>query len=454
MVRLKKCKKMKITFLSIGLSIFSVCAMGQGFTLKQCVEYANKNNGNITNANYDVDIAQKKVNEQIGSMLPQIDASGSYTDNLKLSTTVLPGDLMGQPGTNISVKMGTQHNITGGVQLTQKIFDPTFSVALKAAKLSKDQTEQMLKQTTEKIQYNVSSLYYQTLVIEKQKNSLQAAFNSSKVTLESTELKFKNGMARQIDVDKIRVSFNNTKSQLQQSELSYKQSLNNLKYCMGMPVDSTIVLLDTTLSIGIPIADTLSGGFSIENRSDYQLQKISLSAYETDKKRNMAGYLPSLSFNAYYGTNAMRSEFDFFKGGSWYPNSYIGFSLKLPIFDGMQRHSRVVQSKLNIEKSKVSIRQAEESIKVELSNNEMEYRNSIDNIQNEKANLDLAESVLKSTQLQYKQGTSSALDLVQAESSYRESLNSYYNKLLNFYVARINLEQSKGTLSNYINTLK
>jgi len=335
MVRLKNSKKMKITFLSVGLSIFSVYAVGQGFTLKQCVEYANKNNCNITNANYDVDIAQKKVNEQIGSILPQIDASGSYTDNLKLSTTVLPGDLLGQPGTNISVKMGTQYNVSSGVQLSQKIFDPTFGVALKAAKLSKEQTEQMLKQTTEKIQYNVSSLYYQTLVIEKQKNSLQAAFNSSRVTLESTELKFKNGMARKIDVDKIRVSFNNTKSQLQQSELSYKQSLNNLKYIMGMPVDSSIVLLDTTLRIDVPLPNTISDAFSINNRTDYQLQKITLSAYEADKKRNMSGYLPSLSFNAYYGTNAMRNEVDFFKGGLWFPNSYIGFSLKLPIFDGL-----------------------------------------------------------------------------------------------------------------------
>jgi outer membrane protein TolC len=129
MVRLKNSKKMKITILTVVLSIFSVCAVGQGFTLKQCVEYANKNNGNITNANYDVDIAQKKVNEQIGTILPQIDASGSYTDNVKLNTTVLPGDLMGQPGTNISVKMGTQHNISGGVQLTQKIYDPTFGTA-------------------------------------------------------------------------------------------------------------------------------------------------------------------------------------------------------------------------------------------------------------------------------------------------------------------------------------
>jgi outer membrane protein len=451
---MKNNKKMKIIFLSIWLSIISVCAVGQSFTLKQCVEYANNNNGNITNANYDVDIAQKKINEQIGSFLPQIEASGSYTDNLKLNTTVLPGDLMGQPGKNISVKMGTQHNVSGGVQLSQKIYDPTFALALKATKLNKDQMEQLLKQTREKIQYNVSTLYYQTLVIAKQKNTLQAALNSSKASLESTELRFKNGIARKIDVDKIRVSFNSTKSQFQQSELSYKQSLNNLKYSMGMPVDSCIILVDTTLTIDIPLYDTVACCYFIENRTDYQLQKIQLRVNEADKKRNISGYLPALSFNAYYGTNALRNEFDFFRSGSWYPNSYVGFSIKLPIFDGQQRHSRIAQSKLNIEKTKVSILQTEESIKVELSNSEIEYRNAIDNIHNEKSNLDLAESVFKSTQHQYQQGTSSALDLVQAESSFRESLNSYYNKLLNFYLARINLEQSKGTLSNYINNLK
>jgi len=454
MVQLINIKKMKVPILSFGFCVLSICAMGQEFTLKQCIEYAQKNNGNIINANYDIDIARIKVNEQIGSIFPQIEASGSYIDNLKLSTTVLPGDIIGQPGTDVALKMGTQHNVSGGVQLSQKIYDPTFPVALKAAKLGKEQSEQLFKQTTERVQYNISSLYYQALVIEKQMNSLQAASNSSKVTLESTELRFKNGMARQIDVDKIRVSFNNTKSQLQQCELSYKQLLNNLKYSMGMSVDSTIVLHDTALTIDIPIVDAVLDSFSIENRADYQLQKITLSAYEDDKKRNVAGYLPSLSFNAYYGTNAMRNEFDFFKGGGWYPNSYIGLSLSLPIFDGTQRQSRISQSKLNIEKSKVNIRQTQESIKVELSNSEIEYHNAIDNIQNEEANLDLAESVFKSTQLQYQQGTSSTLDLVQSETSYRESLNNYYSKLLSLYIARISLEQSKGTLTEYINNSK
>ncbi|MBL4561382.1 MAG: TolC family protein [Labilibaculum sp.] len=454
MIQLINIKKMKVHILFLGLSIFSLHAVGQSFTLKQCIDYAQKNNGDIINANYDIDIAQKRVNEEMGSMFPQIDASSAYTNNLKLNTTVLPGEILGQPGTNIAVQMGTQHNVSGGVQLSQKIFDPHFGTSLKATQLSKKQSELALKQTTEQIQYDISYLYYQTLVIKMQMNSLQVASNSSKALMEATELRFKNGMAKQIDVDRIKVSHNNTRSQLNQIELSCKQSLNNLKYSIGMPVDSLIVLADSSFNIEIQELVLATNSSSFENRTDYQLQKLALNSYELEKKLNATGYLPSLSFNAYYGVNAMRDEFDFFNNGDWHPNSYIGLSLRIPVFDGMQRQSRIAQSKLEIEKSKVTINQFQELIKVELSNSEIQYQNAIDNIQSEQANLNLAESVLKSTQLQYEQGTSSALDLVQAESSYRESFNNYYNKLLNYYIAQINLEHSKGTLTEYLNNLK
>jgi len=440
-----------LLILILELSTFPLLAQ-KSFTLKQCVEYANKNNGNIINANYDVAISEKKVNEQIGTMLPQIDASSSYTDNLKLSTTLLPGEMLGQPGTKVPITMGTKHNVTGSVQLTQKIFDPTFGAALEASKISKQQSEQTLQKTNEQTAYNISGIYYQTLVIEKQKNSLRATLNASEKSLASTILKYQNGMAKKVDVDKIRVSYNNTKSQLQQYELSYKQSLNTLKFQMGMPVDSLVVLSDTVLNSQNQALEIQTDSFNIENRIDYKLQKIGLSAYETDRKRNVAGYLPSLSFNANYGYNAMRNTFDFTKsGGQWYPSSSIGLTLKVPIFDGLQRHARVSQSKLNIEKSKVTIHLTEQSIKVDISNYEMQYRNAIDNIHNEKDNLDLAESVYKNTQLEYQQGVSSPLDLVQAESSYRESQNNYYNKLLNLYIARIELEKAKGNLLNFIN---
>jgi len=447
--------KNKLILTSLLGIFFSLGSYGQGFTLKQCIEYADGNNGDLRNAQYDLEIMQKKVDEQIGGMLPQVDISGSYTDNMKLSTTAMPAELVGgKAGETVAITMGTKHNLSAGASLTQKIFDPTFGVALKAAKITKQQSEQTLRQTLEQVVYNISVTYYKTLVIQKETDVLKATLDASNESLASTELKFKNGMAKKIDVDKIRVSGNNTRSSLQQSELSYMQSLNNLKYYIGMPVDSIIALSDTTLSessaeiIGVD-------DFNVENHIDYKLQQTSLSLYEANKKKEVAGYLPTLSFNAFYDYSAMRNKFNFLKSGqNWYNSYGLGATLSIPVFDGLQRKNRISQSKLDIKKAEENIRLTVQSIKVNLSNYEIEYRNAVDNIKNEKDNMDLAKSVYVNTQLAFKEGTESSLELVQTESSYREAQSNYFNKLLNLYIARIELEKSKGNLIEYVNNIK
>lgn len=437
------------------LVIFQL-SYSQGFSLKKCIDYAQKNSSTIKNAQFDVAISERKVQEQIGSMLPQVEVSGSYKDNLKLPTTALPGELMGgEPGTTVLISMGTKHNASAGLSLDQKIFNPTSAIALKTARINKQQSEQSLQQTEEQLIYNVCVTYYQTLVIQKQTNALKATLDASTESLASTELKYKNGMAQRVDVDKIKVSYNNTRSSLQQSELSYKQSLNNLKYYIGMPVDSVITLSDTTLTMDLSSEMVRVDSFNVKNHIDYKLQQTTLSLNQANKKKEVAGYLPTLSFNAAYDYNAMRNKFNFFDNNEKWLNSYnFSFTLSIPVFDGLQRKNRISQQKLAISKAEENIWQTTQSLKVNLSNYEIEYRNAIDNIRNEKDNLDLAQSVYQNTKLAYKMGTQSSLELVQAESSYREAQSIYFNKLLNLYIARIALEKSKGKLNEYVNNIK
>jgi Outer membrane protein len=430
---------------------------GQGLTLKQCIEYAKVNNENQKIAEYDVNVAQKKISEQTGSILPQIDASASYTDNLKLQKTVMPGDMFGKPGESLTFSMGSQHNVSAGIQLSQKVFDPTFPVAFKAAKVNTLYYQQNQRKILEQTVYNVASAYYQCLIISKQCNTLKATLASSEKLLATTGLKFQNGMADKLDVDKIQVSCNSTRTQLIQNELNFNQSLNSLKFQMGMPVGTAIELSDTAF-VEVNFDDAyliVNKELNIENRIDYQLQKTNVTIQELQKKQQVMSYLPSLNFSAAFNYNAMRNEFDFFKSGQpWYNSYYIGLSLKVPIFDGFQKHSRVVQSNLNIQKSRENVRLMEQSIRLNVSNYEMQYKNAVDNIRNEKENLDLAESVYAKTQKQYQEGTTTALDLVQSESSLRESQNNYYNKLFSLFTARLDLEQSKGTLLNYLSNFK
>jgi outer membrane protein TolC len=405
---------------------------------------------------YDKIVAEKKVSEQIGSGLPQIDASGNYTDNLKIATTLLPGEIIGAPGTMVPVKMGVPYTVTGSLVLKQKIYDPLFWVGLKATKISRDFSEQNIRRTNEQTSYTVSRAYLQAMIIKKQLNTLNATREFSEKALASTELKYQNGMAKRIDVDKLKVNFNNIVSAVQQTELSYKQILNNLKYLMGMPIENNLVLSEAESAIDMDAYEQIQGrGDFIQNRSDYQLLKTNVTIQEANKELYISQYLPTLSFNASYNYQAMRQEFDFFKSGrDWFPSSTIGLSLSIPIFDGLQKVFRVSQADLNVQKAEENLKMSVEAMKVEVSNYEIQYRNALDNIKNEHENLNLAESVYKNTQLDFNEGRASSLELIQSESSYTEAQNNYYNKLLSLYLARLDIEQSKGTITNFINNLK
>jgi len=334
------------------------------------------------------------------------------------------------------------------------VYDRPSLIGIKSAKINNELSEQNLQKTNELTAYNISVVYYQTLVIQKQIDVLKTTLNASEQSLKSIQLKYENGMAKKIDVDKIRVSYNNTQSQLQQALLNYSQSLNTLKFQMGMPVESQLALADSTISVSYEEFEKLDDtGFSFENLIDYKLQKTNLSLTQIEKKRSLAAFQPILSFYSNLNVSAMRKEFNFFEAGqSWYPSYGIGFKLAVPVFDGLQRNARVAQSELNIQKAKENVKYTEQAIQVDISNYEIRYKNALANIKKEKENLDLAESVFKNTQLEYQQGTGTALDLVQAESSLMVAQNSYFNKLLDLYVARIEQEKSKGTLLEFINS--
>ena len=76
-------------------------------TLKQAQDYAVSNNKAVNSAKLDVMASKAAIWETISAALPNVEGSGSFTDNLKLMTTLLPGEFFGQPGEKIPVTFGS-----------------------------------------------------------------------------------------------------------------------------------------------------------------------------------------------------------------------------------------------------------------------------------------------------------------------------------------------------------
>src|ERR1700709_276390 len=135
------------------------------FTAKECADYAAKNNVQVKNALVDY-LIQKETNRDVTSAaLPQISANGNVTDYLKIATQLLPGEFFGQPaGTFIPVKFGTKYITTGGLSLSQVLFDGQVFIGLKARKATLEYSLKNVAVTEENIRTNIYKIYFQLAV--------------------------------------------------------------------------------------------------------------------------------------------------------------------------------------------------------------------------------------------------------------------------------------------------
>jgi outer membrane protein len=408
----------------------------RNYTLKECIDYALVNNSTIKISNLDKSIAHGKINEQIGTVLPQVTASCGIEDAVQ-KKSALTNDY---------------YTLSGTASLQQKIYDPLFFVGVKAAKINEKQSQLTLDKKKEQTAYTVCRLYYQTLVIQKQYQVVSSITASAKGTLDATRSKYDNGSAKKIDVDKILVSCNNNLSRLRQTNLNYEQSINNLKYQIGLPVDSILVLKDTLLTDSLLIDLDAASEESIENSIDYQLLKIAERLQYSTRDSYAAGYLPSVSLTAKYIYSSTPDKFTF--NNSWDQYGSIGVNLSIPVFDGFQKRTKLSQADYEISKAKEKLTAEEQTIKVAISNYTKQYQIAADNLENEKANLTLSESVYRNNLVSFQQGAQSSLELIQAESSMQEAQNNYFTTLLSYFNAYLDLSQSKGILMKYVASLK
>ena len=136
-----KNKAILISLLLIFLSVRTINAQGTvnelKLSLKEAQDYAISNNKMMITSRMDVDASKAAVWEIISNALPQVTASGSFTDNLKLMTTLLPGEFLGQPaGTKVPITFGTQYNSSGSVQASLLIFNAPLYIGIETTKLA------------------------------------------------------------------------------------------------------------------------------------------------------------------------------------------------------------------------------------------------------------------------------------------------------------------------------
>lgn len=425
------------------------------FSLQQSIDYAVKNSPNQLNAELDLRASVYRKREIASAGLPQITGSFDFKDYLELPTSLFPLNAfnpLAPADAFQAVKFGLQYNATAGLNASQLLFSSDYLFGLKAAKEFINLSKINVNRSKVDLVAQVSKAYYGVLVNQERLKLLNANVEKLTQTLKEVQAYHQQGFVELIDVERIEVAHNNLLVEKDKVTQLLSLGENMLKFQMGYKINDAIILTDS-LNISEDLKTELtSSNIAFSNRTDVQLLNAQQSLYDIDIKRLKWGYLPTLAAYGSYQYNTQRPNANIFESDNsspikkWYNVSLVGVTLNLNVFDGLQRHNKIQQAKIAALKNQNSLKNLELAAQLETSVATISYNNALKTLNANKRNMELAQHVYDVSQKKYSQGVGSNIEIINAQTSLRESETNYYNALYELLVYKTDYLKAIGTL--------
>lgn len=398
--------------------------------IKEAQDYAVKQNRSLKNASLAVQEAYAQRWQTIAAMLPQVDASYSYSDYLGYSATLsmagVPIDInmpnVGALGVTASVGINGQAVV--GALLN--------NIAIEMKKLALEKSESELRGSVMGAYVSVQAL-----------KSISDLLDSSLVNIQELEAMTRHaveaGAAEQTSADQIRVRVNALKNNINAQKRSIELATNSLKVLLDVPVETELILTESMDEVLSParVLDLLGQNFAIENNLNYQL----LSKQVELAKRNvhMAGwaYGPTIGVGynytnqKYYGEGGMRMT----------PPNVVQVNVKMPLWSSGKRAAGVVEKKIALEEAKNSLSEATDNLEIQYRQLCYNLTSAYETYITEKENLEVSQRVFTSATNKYKFGASSNLELTNASNDLIAAQSSYVQSILALVDAQVELEK-------------
>jgi outer membrane protein TolC len=415
------------------------------FSLSDCIRYAEAHEHDIKNARLDQQFAQEQVRENTGKLLPHAEITGSFLDNLKLATTLIPDFQSGDLDHKIPVQFGNKYTSSLSGQVNQTIFNSNYFIGLKAAKVYQELSVRSVDATRVNTRVNVTKAYFNVLVNQEGIRIAKANQAQLEKSLQDTRAKYAAGIAETVDVNRIEVLVNNARVGIENQQRLLDYSLYELKFQMGMPLMDSLKLTQTVQEFALQTQSMDTSGYQVGDRPEYAIQQTQTRLNALSLKSSRLSFLPSLSAYVNYGYNYFAGSFgDLYDKG--YGSSAIGLSLSFPIFSGTERIHRNHEARITLEQSRNDLDHLAENIRLEVKGAYVQYQNNLAQLDTQKKNMELTQGVYDRIKYKFDQGVASSLDLLSAENELQQAQNNYIDALLNTLMSRVDLEKAMGRI--------
>ncbi|MFL5752104.1 MAG: TolC family protein [Bacteroidia bacterium] len=465
---------MKKTFFAVlGFFAFTTSFSQTGWTLQQCIDQAIKNNLSIKQSEITSQMSEVNLRQSEAGILPSLNAGATHTYNIGKNIDRYTNTFANSTVLSQNFYLSSQVTLWSGMAQYNNVRQNDYSYRA---------TKENLEQMKNDVSLNVASSYLQVIYNGELMKVAESQVKISKEQLDRTEKMAEAGSVAKSSVYDIKAQLANDEYTYISTQNSYNIALLNLKQ---------LLYLDTVnnFSIARPDLEVLSGDLmslkvsdvyqeALKNQHSIKSAEYTMMSAEKGLAAARGKISPTLNFNASIGTgysglskkvisasyNGTLEQTEYVTSGGQFVytpgvdvitqktpfteqfknnvNKSVGFSLNVPLFNGLSTYSTVKNAKLQMLNSKYAYDLRRQQLFKTIAQAYADAQASLNKFVAAKAAYDAANTAFTFTEQKFNVGAISAYDYSNAKNrllkSQADVLNGKFDyifklKVLDFY---------------------
>ena len=418
----------------------------QNYSLEQAVEVALQNKEALKASALELNASKQDIRSSYSGILPSVRITGSTTESTFPEQAIGFNQSSGEILNNVS----SITSASSSFSIAQNIYDGgIWWNNIRLAKNNFRITEQFDRQIKTNIIRNVHFAYFNYLKAIQLLDVSRSNLMSSQQQLTLVQQQYDLGSAKKTDLLKAEVRFGQARIDVITNDASVKSAYRNLKNAMGLinsDQDFTIEEVEKPLEL-IPEFET---GFELVQKFNpsVKAKQYQIMSAKLNTKLARGSRLPVISLSA---SSSGADE----NLGDAISNSYgdkqrtnASLSISIPIYTGNSISSRIQKAKIGVDKQESEYLTQLEDLSVQLEDYLDQLNNYIEVIPINETVLESAEEDLKLSQVRYSQGSTTILEVLNAQVSVVQARSSLVRSKYDAFIQQANLKALLGTLDS------
>ncbi|MCQ2143014.1 MAG: TolC family protein [Bacteroidales bacterium] len=414
-------------------------------TLEDALKIALNENISVKIAGKEIQRTEYAKKGTYASLFPQINATGSY------QRTLIKNDIRSMMGDSdlsrsmTNTKIGNSNSFSAGVSAAMPIINSQLWTSIKISGLGVETAVEKARSSKIEMVSQVKQAYLGALLAKEAFNVYRDVYENAVENFAQIERKYQAQKASEMEYLRAKTTVSNAIPNVFNAESSIILALWQLKAVIGIDLDTDIDVTGEIDDYAEHMFYDIHQHDSIDVSLNSTIRQLDLQAEQLLKtvKLQKLAYVPTLSISAAFQYSSVAN--DPIEILAWFPYSYAGISLSIPICSGGKRLNDVRQAKNQYEQLQLQTTNTERQLKIAVKN----YLITMEtNMKSYYSAGDAVESAQKSYDIvarSYEIGRSTLTDLNDAQLALTQSRLAKSQAVYNFMVAKTNLEQTLGS---------